>query len=56
MCIRDSIDTMDTTVLSLVLNLVSTAVLPALVEEMVFRGYILGALRPQGDGLSLIHI
>ena len=49
-----SIDTMDTTVLSLVLNLVSTAVLPALVEEMVFRGYILGALRPQGDGLAIV--
>jgi len=45
---------MDTTVLSLVLNLVSTAVLPALVEEMVFRGYILGALRPQGDGLAIV--
>ena len=49
-----SIDTMDTTVLSLVLNLVSTAVLPALVEEMVFRGYILGGLRPQGDGLAIV--
>ena len=36
------------------LNLVSTAVLPALVEEMVFRGYILGALRPQGDGLAIV--
>ena len=45
---------MDTTVLSLALNLVSTAILPALVEEMVFRGYILGALRPQGDGLAIV--
>ena len=49
-----STDTMDTTVLSLALNLVSTAILPALVEEMVFRGYILGALRPQGDGLAIV--
>lgn len=45
---------MDKSVLNLVLNLVSTAVLPALVEEMVFRGYVLGALRPQGDGLAIV--
>lgn len=49
-----SSDTMDKTVLSLVLNLISSAVLPALVEEMVFRGYILGALRPQGDGIAIV--
>ena len=39
---------------SLVLNLVSTAVLPALLEEMVMRGYVLGALRRYGDKLAVI--
>lgn len=39
---------------SLVLNLISTAVLPALLEEMVMRGYVLGALRPHGDKSAVI--
>ncbi len=34
---------------SLVLCLVVMAVLPALLEELVFRGYVLRALRPYGD-------
>ncbi len=50
----NSASVMDKSVLSLVLSIVSTAVLPALVEEMVFRGYVLGALRPQGDGLAIV--
>ena len=36
------------------MNVLSTAVLPALAEEMVFRGYFLGALRPHGDGIALV--
>lgn len=39
---------------SLLLNLVSTALLPALIEEMVFRGYLLGALRRHGDALAIV--
>ncbi len=39
---------------SLVLNLISTAILPALLEEMVMRGYVLGALRPYGDKLAVV--
>lgn len=47
-------DTLQPTLISLLLNIVSTAILPALIEEMVFRGYILGALRPHGDGLAVV--
>ncbi len=42
------------TPLSLVLNLLTLAVLPALLEEMVFRGYILQTLRPYGDRTALL--
>ncbi len=38
----------------LVINLVSTALLPALVEELVFRGYLMGALRPFGDRQAIV--
>ena len=37
----------------LALNLFVTALLPALVEELVFRGYFLEALRPFGDRRAL---
>lgn len=47
-------DLLQPTLTSLLLNIVLTAVLPALVEEMIFRGYILGALRPHGDGLAIV--
>ncbi len=47
-------DLLQPTLISLLLNIVSTAVLPALIEEMIFRGYILGALRPHGDGLAIV--
>lgn len=47
-------DLLQPTLVSLLLNIVATAVLPALVEEMIFRGYILGALRPHGDGLAIV--
>ena len=42
-------DMMENTPLSLVLNIIVLAVLPALLEEMVFRGYILRTMRPYGD-------
>ncbi|MBR2339082.1 MAG: CPBP family intramembrane metalloprotease, partial [Clostridia bacterium] len=42
------------TTTSLILNVISTAVLPALVEEMIFRGYLMGTLRPHGDGIALV--
>ncbi len=47
-------DMLQPTLISLALNVVATAVLPALIEEMIFRGYILGALRPHGDGLAVV--
>ena len=47
-------DTMVNTPLSLGLNIVIFAVLPAFLEEMVFRGYVLQALRPHGDGMAIV--
>lgn len=40
--------------LSLILNIFVMALLPALLEEMVFRGYVLQALRPYGDGTAIV--
>ena len=45
---------MENTVLSVVLNVVIFAVLPALLEEFVFRGYVLGALRPYGTTFAVV--
>lgn len=39
---------------SLVINLIATAIIPGILEEMVFRGYILQALRPYGDGFAVV--
>jgi len=39
---------------SLALNIIVIAVLPALLEEMVFRGYVLRTLRPYGDGFAVV--
>ncbi len=39
---------------SLLLNLLAIAVLPALLEEMVFRGYVLRAFRPYGDWFAVM--
>ena len=47
-------DLLQPTLVSLLLNIVLTAVLPAFIEEMIFRGYILGSLRPHGDGLAVV--
>lgn len=42
------------TVSSLVINLIATAILPGICEELVFRGYILQALRRYGDGFAVV--
>ena len=47
-------ETVQPNVPSLLLNLLSTAVLPAIFEEMIFRGYILQTLRPHGDGIAVV--
>lgn len=47
-------DTMELTATSLVLNIVSTAVLPAFAEELIFRGYVQGALKPFGNGIAIV--
>ena len=47
-------DTLTRTPLSLGLNLLIFAVLPALLEEMVFRGYVLRTLRPYGDRTAIL--
>ena len=47
-------DTVLPSPVSLLLNLLSTAVLPAIVEEMIFRGFLLGALRRHGNGMAVV--
>lgn len=42
------------TPLSLALNILIVAVLPAFLEEMVFRGYVLQALRPYGGMTAIV--
>jgi len=39
--------------LGLLLAVLTTAVLPGIIEELIFRGYILNALRPFGDGVAV---
>ncbi len=46
-------DYLEPTLSSLLLNVFVFAVLPALLEEMLFRGYVLRALRPYGDWLAV---
>lgn len=45
---------MENTWISYGLNLFTIAVMPALLEEMVFRGYILQTLRRYGDGFAVL--
>ncbi len=47
-------DTLQPNTVSLWLNILSTAVLPALSEELIFRGYLQGALRPYGDTVAVV--
>lgn len=49
-----TISEMDSSPLSLAFNLFSTALLPGLLEEMVFRGYLLTALRRYGDRFAVV--
>lgn len=46
-------DMMEQTPISLLLNVVVIAVLPAILEELVFRGCVLRVLRPFGDGFAV---
>lgn len=46
--------TIQPTLTSLVLNLVVLAVLPAILEELLFRGLILHTLRPYGEWLAVV--
>ena len=39
---------------NIILNIVSTAVVPAFAEEFAFRGVVLGSLRKYGDSLAII--
>lgn len=45
---------LEPTPVSLLLNLFVIAVLPAILEEMVYRGFILQTLRRYGDGLAIL--
>lgn len=47
-------DTLLPNTTSLWLNIVATAVLPALAEELVFRGYMQGALKPYGERMAVV--
>lgn len=52
--IPEAPQTMEPTFTSLGLNLFATAVLPALLEEMVYRGYICRTLRPYGNVFAVL--
>ena len=41
-------------VFGFLLALISTAIIPALVEEFAFRGIVIGVLRPFGDAFAII--
>lgn len=50
----DTPEMMEPTLLSLFLNLFVTALLPAILEEMVYRGFLLQSLRRYGDGFAIL--
>lgn len=52
--VPDAPQTMVNTPASLAINLFAIAVLPALLEEMIYRGYILRTLRPYGNWFAVI--
>lgn len=52
--VPDPPQTMVETPTSLTLNLFTMAVLPALLEEMIYRGYILRTLRPYGNVFAIL--
>lgn len=47
-------DYMEKNYVSLIINIVVFALLPAIFEEMVYRGYILRTLRPYGDFFAVL--
>ena len=51
--VPDMPDSIQPSLTSLVLNIISTAILPGLIEELIFRVYIMGALRPHGNATAL---
>lgn len=52
--VPDAPQTMVETPTSLALNLFTIAALPALLEEMIYRGYILRTLRPYGNFFAIM--
>lgn len=44
----------DSSVLSIVLNIISTAIVPAFAEEFAFRGIVMGSLRKFSDTTAVI--
>lgn len=52
--VPESPQLMVNTPLSFILNLFTIAVLPALLEEMIWRGYILRSFRAYGDGFAVV--
>lgn len=47
-------DTADGTLVNWLLSMVGTAVLPAILEELLFRGVVMGLLRPAGDRVAIL--
>ncbi len=47
-------DTANGTLINWLLSLVGTAVLPAILEEVLFRGVVMGLLRPAGDRVAIV--
>ena len=45
---------MENTAVSVLLNVLIFALLPALLEELMFRGYVLMALQPAGEGTAIV--
>jgi membrane protease YdiL (CAAX protease family) len=50
----ESAATMEATPLSFLLNLIMSAVLPALLEEVAFRGFVLQSVRKLGDPAAIV--
>lgn len=46
--------TPETTLMFIIVNILCTAVVPAIGEEFLFRGAILGALKPYGEGFAIV--
>lgn len=44
----------DSSVLGIVLNIISTAIVPAFAEEFAFRGIVMGSLRKYGNTVAII--